>query len=76
MGMAEKKSELMRIVETADEKLAGLIIALANEYNNDYQFTEEDMAKFKESREDYLKSPEKAYSLEESMEQIRSRFKK
>ena len=34
MSIAEKKQFLLHIVEDADEKLTGLLIALANEYND------------------------------------------
>ena len=33
MSLTEKKEALLHIVEDADEKLTGLLIALANEYN-------------------------------------------
>ena len=34
MNLAEKKESLLNIVEEADEKVTGLLIALANEYND------------------------------------------
>ncbi|GAC1452473.1 MAG: hypothetical protein NVSMB7_15170 [Chitinophagaceae bacterium] len=52
MSLAEKKQVLLHMVEDADEKLTGLLIALAKEYNGaSYKFSEEDLAEFNRRRE-------------------------
>lgn len=76
MSLAEKKEVLLHIVEQADDKLAGLLIALANEYNtSDYQFTEDDIKKFEKRREDFFNSGGKGYSTEDSIARLRNKLK-
>ena len=53
MSLAEKKELLLHIVEEADEKLMGLLIALATEYNqSDYNATENDIQKSAQEQSD------------------------
>ena len=74
MKLAEKKDSLMNIVQDADEKLTGLLIALANEYNtSDFEFTDEEIEKFYEIRDNLLAEPESGYSPEKAHEAIRNK---
>jgi len=74
MSLAEKKQALMHIVEDADEKLTGLLFALADEYNTtDYEFSEEEIQSFYEIRDNLLKNPESGYTVEQAHDLIRSK---
>lgn len=76
MGFAEKKEIIMEIVRNADDKLLGLIIALANEYNHqEYQFSEEEIKKFKESRDEFYASGKKGFTVEESLKRLKEKLK-
>lgn len=76
MSTLEKKKAVLEIVESADDKLIGLILALANEYNNSaYLITETDLKKFEKRREDFFSSGEKGYSMEDSIKRLRNKLK-
>lgn len=77
MSLAEKKEVLLHIVEDADEKLMGLLIALANEYNQqDNYFTEAELTEFNRRKDEYFKNPEMGISMEESLNRIRQKYSK
>lgn len=74
MFITEKKQVLLEIIEEADEKLTGLLLALANEYNDPGQnFSEEELASFEESRDAFFKSGKKGYTVEEAHNRIRNK---
>ena len=76
MILTEKKQVLLEIIEDADEKLTGLLLALANEYNDaDQSYSEEELAFFEKRREAFFKSGEKGYTVEEAHERIRNNYK-
>lgn len=59
-----------------DEKLTGLLIALANEYNDaDQNYTDEELTFFEERRDAFFKSDKKGYCVEEAHEKIRNKYK-
>lgn len=73
MSIAEKKQVLLHIVEDADEKLMGLLIALANEYNTSgEEYSNEEIADFYKTRNNYLQNPEKVFPVEEAHQKIRN----
>ncbi len=73
MSIAEKKQVLLHIVEEADEKLMGLLIALANEYNTSgEEYSNEEIADFYKTRNNYLQNPEKVFAVEEAHQKIRN----
>ena len=75
MSLAEKKENLMHIVKDADEKLTGLLIALADEYNSsDYEFTEAEIQSFYETRDEFLASGQKGKTVEEAHNEIRRKY--
>ncbi len=74
MSLAEKKENLLHIVQDADEKLTGLLIALANEYNTaDLEFTKDEMDDFYLRRDNILADPSSGYSPEEAHDLIRNK---
>lgn len=76
MAITDKKQVLLEIIEEADEKLTGLLLALANEYNDaDQNYTDEELAFFEERRDAFLKSGKKGYTVEEAHEKIRNKYK-
>jgi len=76
MVLTDKKQVLLEIVEDADEKLTGLLLALANEYNDsDYKYSNEELAFIEERRNAFFKSDMKGYSVEEAHEKIRRNYK-
>lgn len=77
MSIAEKKKAVLEIIETADDKLIGLIIALANEYNQqDNYFTDADIAEFNRRSDEYFKNPDSGINMEESLNRIRQKYLK
>ena len=73
MSIAEKKEFLLHIVEDADEKLTGLLIALANEYNTSgEEYSAEEISSFYKTRNDYLKNSEFVYTVEEAHKKIKN----
>ena len=74
MVITEKKQVLLEIIEEADEKLIGLLFALANEYNDPEQnFSEKQLASFDASRNAFFKSGKKGYTIEEEHNRIRNK---
>lgn len=75
MSLAEKKDALLHIIEKADEKLTGLLIALANEYNDaDQNYLKEELDFFNDRRNTFYNSDKKGYSVEEAHENIRRNY--
>lgn len=76
MSLAEKKQLLLHIVEDADDKLTGLLIALANEYNQpEYKITDADVRKFEERRDAFFDSGEEGYTAEDSIARLYKKIK-
>jgi hypothetical protein len=76
MNLTEKKQALLHIVEDADEKLTGLLMALAIEYNGSSQeFTPEEIESFYKVRDEFLKHPEAGYTVEEAHNLIRNKVR-
>lgn len=76
MVITDKKLVLKEIIENADEKLMGLMIALANEYNDeDYIYSEEELGLIEKRRNAFFESDKKGYTVEEAHEKIRRNYK-
>ena len=76
MSIAEKKEFLLHIVEDADEKLTGLLIALAKECNTaGEEYTGEEISSFYKTRNEYLQSPESVFTVEEAHQKIRNKHR-
>jgi len=76
MVLTDKKQALSEIIQDADEKLLGLMIALANEYNDeDYVYSKEELTFFEKRREAFLGNSKKGYTVEEAYEKIRRNYK-
>jgi hypothetical protein len=74
MVLTEKKQVLLDIVEDADEKLTGLLIALANEYNTSNQkYSSEEIEEFYKIRDAILADPETGYSPKKAHDLIRNK---
>lgn len=74
MSISEKKEFLLHIVEDADEKLTGLLIALANEYNTSgEEYTDEEINGFYKTRNEYLQNPKSVFTVEEAHQKIRNK---
>ena len=73
MSTDEKKQVLHTIVDNADEKLTGLMIALANEYNDDHEYSPEEIEEFRRIKDEMLAHPETTFTVEETHEQIRNK---
>ncbi|MGN6604508.1 MAG: hypothetical protein ACTHK8_18765 [Ginsengibacter sp.] len=76
MVLTDKKQALLEIIEDADEKLLGLMIALANEYNDeDYIYSKEELAFFEKRRAAFFDYDNKCFSVEEADEKISRKYK-
>jgi len=76
MVLTDKKQSLLEIINDADEKLISLMIALANEYNDeDYIYSKEELAFFEKRRNAFLENHKKGYTVEEAHEKIRRNYK-
>ena len=76
MVLTDKKQALLEIIQDADEKLLGLMIALANEYNDeDYIYSKEELTFFEKRRETFFENGKKGYTVEEAHEKIRRNYK-
>lgn len=76
MVLTDKKQALLEIIQDADEKLLGLMIALANEYNDeDYIYSNEELAFFEKRREAFFENEKKGFTVEEAHEKIRRNYK-
>lgn len=74
MVITEKKLVLKEMIENADEKRIGLMIALANEYNdNDQEYSKEEIEEFYRIKDEMLAHPETTFTVEETHEQIRNK---
>ena len=77
MSLTEKKQSLLHIVEDADEKLTGLLIALADEYNSpSEEYTNEEIEGFYKVRDELINHPEIGYTVEKAHHLIRNNNKK
>ena len=71
MSLAEKKQALRFMIEDADEKLTGLLIALANEYNDPGdEYSNDEIKSFYKTRDEYLQNPKKVFAVEEAHQKI------
>ena len=75
MVLTDKKQVLLEIVEDADEKLTGLLIALANEYNTTEEYSSEEIEEFYKIRDAMLAHPEIDHSPKETHSLIRNNKK-
>ncbi len=76
MSLSEKKEALLDIVKDADEKLTGLLIALANEYNEpEEKYSKEEIESFYKTRDMLLSNPETGYAPDEAHQLIRNKHK-
>ena len=76
MVITDKKQVLLDIVEDADEKLTGLLIALANEYNTtNEEYSSEEIQGFYKIRDAMLAHPETGRSPKETHNLIRNKKK-
>ncbi len=75
MSIAEKKEFLLHIIEDADEKLTGLLIALANEYNDaDQDYSKGELDFFNERRDAFFAGNKEGYTVEEVHDKIRRSY--
>ncbi len=76
MSFAEQKVELFKIVANADEETTGKLIELAKQLTQKtYKFSDEEIASFEKTRNEFMESEEKGYTIEEAHTMIRNRFK-
>ena len=73
MILTDKKEVLKEIIENADEKLMSLMIALANEYNDAHEYSQQEMEEFHRIRDKMLAHPETTYTPEEAFGLIRNK---
>jgi hypothetical protein len=74
MVLTDKKEVLKEIIENADEKLMGLMIALANEYNDqDVEYSQDEIEEFNHIRDEMLAHPETTYTPEQAHQLIRNK---
>ena len=74
MVLTDKKQALLEIIQDADEKLLGLMIALANEYNDeDQEYSQEEIEEFKRIKEKMIAHPETTFTVDEAHEKIRNK---
>ena len=76
ISLEEKKQILSHIVEDADDKLTGLLIAVANEYNTSGEkYSQEEIEEFYRIRDNLLARPETGYTPEQADNLIRNKSK-
>ena len=74
MVLTDKKQALLEIINDADEKLIGLMIALANEYNDtDQDYSQEEIEEFLRIKDDMIAHPETTFTPEQAHELIRNK---
>jgi predicted house-cleaning noncanonical NTP pyrophosphatase (MazG superfamily) len=74
MILTDKKEVLKEIIENADEKLMGLMIALANEYNDTLlEYSQEEIQEFYKIRDEMLAHPGTTYRPEQAHQLIRNK---
>lgn len=70
METSSIRQQLHQYIDKSDDRLLKLMYALAKEYNDDYdlqyEFTEEDIKKFDERNERRLSGESKTYSWQEA----------
>ena len=72
MNLAEKKETLLHIVQDADDKLTGLLIALANEYNDvNNSYSTEELNFFSSRQKAFFDNDKKGSTIEEVHDRIR-----
>jgi hypothetical protein len=75
MSLTEKKQALFHVVEDADEKLTGLLIAIATDYNDAEQnYSKEELDFFNDRRKAFLNSNKEGYTVEEAHEKVRRNY--
>jgi hypothetical protein len=76
MVLTDKKQVLLEMIDDADEKLLSLMIALANEYNDEeYLYSKEELDFIEKRRNAFLENGKKGYTIEEAHEKIRRNYK-
>ncbi len=70
MGFAEKKAELLRIVEGADEETTGKLIDFYHQLTPDNELAEA-VARYEKRIDDFKASGEKGFTAEESIARLR-----
>lgn len=76
MSLSEKKQSLLCIIEDADEKLTGLLIALATEYiDADQEYSKEELDFFDDRRKVFRDSNKAGFSVEETHGRICRNYK-
>lgn len=74
MVITDKKQVLLEIINDADEKLMGLMIALANEYNDEVEnYSQEEIEEFIRIKDEMIAHPETTFTPEEAHELIRTK---
>lgn len=75
MNLADKKETLIHIVQEADDKLTGLPIALANQYNDgDEYFSKRELDFFEERKKTFYSSNREGSTVEDAHNRIRRNF--
>lgn len=76
MGIAEKKQNLMHLVEEADENLTELLMEVAKEYNDaPTNYSKEELQSFYNIRDEFIKSGKKGKTVEEVHNNVRRNYK-
>lgn len=76
MSIAEQKVELVKLIVEADEETTGKLIELAHQLSQKtYKFSDEEIAMFEKTRDDFFASGKKGYTIEEAHTMIRNRIK-
>lgn len=74
MSLTEKKDALLHIIQNADDKLTGLLIALANEYNtSNTKYSEKEIESFYKVRDDLMANSKSGYTPAQAHELIRNK---
>lgn len=73
MVVTNNKEALKEIIENADEKLINLMIALANEYNDVPEYSQDEIEEFYKIRDTMLAHPETTYTPEQAHDLIRNK---
>ena len=76
MSLAEKKQSLINILAYADERLTGLLMAVAVEYNaSSEEYTHEEIEGFYKVRDEFIKHPETGSTVVEAHHLIRNKVR-
>jgi hypothetical protein len=74
MNLADKKETLLKIVQDADDRLTGLLMAVAKEYNSTGEtYSSEEIEKFYQIRNDVLRDQGSTYSPVQAHDLIRKK---